>query len=517
MEKTKVVVIATIFYGCLSCSTSGTAAVPCWGRNFPKSSSLVCVCNATYCDTVEPETSLNPGSYAVYSTSKSGSRFVETVHNFSRKLDSKHVTIRIDTAVKKQRIIGFGGTFTDASGMNIASLPDGAQQKLIDSYFAPDGIEYSLGRIPIASNDMSTDIYSYDFTQGDTGLSKFTIAGYDHLYKLPYIDEAVVASHRNVSLFGTPWSSPGWMKTNNDMVGYGTVLPEMRKVYANYLARFLREYESFMFHGRMWGLTTQSSPSRGCSNVSRPDYQSMCWTPEEMRDWIIQDLKPSLNEYGYGHIKLITVDDSRAVFPDWMKAFTDFAAWGAVDGFAVQWYNDSTVPPAVLSDAHAKFPDKFILGSEACIHETNAVELGSWERGEKMGKSVFQDMQNYVAGFTHNSLAVDMTGGPSWVKNFADSPVVVDAGKKEFYKQPMFYILGHFSKFVPPGSVVVGIIADDMPSTPAVAFLRPDGSIVVNWANMRDANVDVQILYNDHVIEFTMEARSIHSFIWDTK
>lgn len=37
-----------------------------------------------------------------------------------------------------------------------------------------------------------------------------------------------------------------------------------------------------------------------------------------------------------------------------------------------------------------------------------------------------------------------MEGGPNWVKNFVDSPIIVNAKKDEFYKQPMFYAMGHF-------------------------------------------------------------------------
>ena len=41
-------------------------------------------------------------------------------------------------------------------------------------------------------------------------------------------------------------------------------------------------------------------------------------------------------------------------------------------------------------------------------------------------------------------MALDLNGGPNWVSNFVDSPIIVDAGHGEFYKQPMFYALGHF-------------------------------------------------------------------------
>lgn len=39
----------------------------------------------------------------------------------------------------RQTIIGFGGAFTDAAGINIAALPADAQDHLINSYYSKDG------------------------------------------------------------------------------------------------------------------------------------------------------------------------------------------------------------------------------------------------------------------------------------------------------------------------------------------------------------------------------------------
>lgn len=43
-----------------------------------------------------------------------------------------------------------------------------------------------------------------------------------------------------------------------------------------------------------------------------------------------------------------------------------------------------------------------------------------------------------------------------WNRVFLDSPIIVKLDTfwtpDEFYKQPMFYALGHFSRFLPPGS-----------------------------------------------------------------
>lgn len=515
----------SVLVSCLDTGWLGSTALPCVSQTFG-SSSNVCTCNSTYCDTVEPDIKLPVNKFAVYVTTKSGSRFKKFILSrnkistaglsTTKNAKETDIILNIDPENKRQTIVGFGGTFTDASGINIADLPKEAQKLLIDTYFGQDGIEYSLGRIPIASNDMSTDIYSYDFTNGDTGLSKFTIAGYDHLYKLPFIDQAVLASRRNVSLFASPWSSPGWMKTNGNMVGYGTIVSGTAKVYANYLGRFLREYESFMFHGRMWGITPQSGPARSCNASSEPAYQSLCWTPENMSDWVVKDLKPSLRAYGYDHVKLLVMDDNRDVISDWADAFHSTDARNAIDGFAVQANHDTETSPELLSKTHSRYPEKLIIGSEFTLHRKPAVDLGNWERAETLARSIFQNLENYVSGYTHYNLAVNTAGGPSWINNNADSPIIVDSKKKVFYKQPMFYVMGHFSKFIPPGSTVVGLksVGAVTEYTPAVALLRPDGSETLIIANLLEKEVTARLVSGQFEVVYKMGPSSIQTFVW---
>uniref|UniRef100_A0A8D2MZU9 Glucosylceramidase n=1 Tax=Zonotrichia albicollis TaxID=44394 RepID=A0A8D2MZU9_ZONAL len=73
-----------------------------------------------------------------------------------------------------------------------------------------------------------------------------------------------------------------------------------------------------------------------------------------------------------------------------------------------------------------------------------AVSLGCWERGDHYSYSILTVMNHFVSGWTDWNLALDLGGGPNWVKNFVDSPVIVDGSKDVFYKQPMFYHMGHF-------------------------------------------------------------------------
>jgi glucosylceramidase len=67
-------------------------------------------------------------------------------------------------------------------------------------------------------------------------------------------------------------------------------------------------------------------------------------------------------------------------------------------------------------------------------------------------------LNHWVTGWTDWNLALDMEGGPNWVKNFVDSPVIVNALGTEFYKQPMFYALGHFRSVFSPKPIFSGIL-----------------------------------------------------------
>jgi len=55
-----------------------------------------------------------------------------------------------------------------------------------------------------------------------------------------------------------------------------------------------------------------------------------------------------------------------------------------------------------------------------------------------------QDLNHWVTGWTDWNIALNLDGGPNWVNNFVDSPIIVNSETDEFYKQPMFYAMGHF-------------------------------------------------------------------------
>lgn len=77
-------------------------------------------------------------------------------------------------------------------------------------------------------------------------------------------------------------------------------------------------------------------------------------------------------------------------------------------------------------------------------------------------------------------MVLDEQGGPNWVENWVDAPIIVNKTIDEFYKQPIFYALGHFSKYIPEDSVRIDLVETvEDENLYATAFLRPDGQKVV--------------------------------------
>lgn len=88
-------------------------------------------------------------------------------------------------------------------------------------------------------------------------------------------------------------------------------------------------------------------------------------------------------------------------------------------------------------------------------------------------------MNNWVVGWVDWNLALDEGGGPNWSGNFVDAPVIVNNTVDEFYKQPMFYAMGHFSKYVPEGSLRIFTNFTEGADLTGTGFVRPDGKKAV--------------------------------------
>jgi len=484
--------------------------------------SYVCVCSGTSCDfpgDIAPPA--DTSSFVMVTSSQSGGRF-DVVNPATSSTPTVNATVlRLNPTYQYQTMHGFGGAFTDSAGINIAKLSNDSQDTLIRSYFAPEGIRYDLCRVPIAGSDFSVRPYSYDDVDGDVNLDFFALAEEDYMYKLPYIRKAieVMDAERELLLFGSPWAPPAWMKESGMTNGSGGLLREMWTPYANYFVKFIEAYEAE--GAPIWGVTTQNEPLTGYEDWM---WNTCLWTAEDMRDWLKADLGPIMNTAGFADKIIMVLDHNRDALPWYPKTILeDPEANQYVDGTAVHWYDDANSYPNLMSETHDLFPDKFILYTEACegwnAPSDSRVVLGSWERAQNYAYNIIDDVTHFSTGWVDWNMALDMGGGPNWANNFVDAPIIIDAASDRFYKQPMFYVMGHFSKFiVPGGKAIYSSVVGDYNSIRAAAFVNPDGYGVAVVLNTNDNPVDVTVqplVGTEYYLNVEMEGKSINTFLFN--
>lgn len=264
--------------------------------------------------------------------------------------------------------------------------------------------------------------------------------------------------------------------------------------------RFLDAYKS---HGvDFWGLTTQNEPTDGF--IPGMGFNALGFTAEMQRDFVKLDLGPTLAAAGYGldKLQLMIMDDNRGLLPAWVDTvLNDADAAKYVSGIAYHWYANFVTQGSVLDATYKAHPTYFMLSTEACegwMDYMQKIVLGSWERAETYAADIIDDLQRWGCGWVDWNMALDLGGGPNWANNFVDSPVIVNATANEFYKNPMFYALGHFSKFLTHGSVRVDWSAKhsnwiEQPRLPTTVFRAVDGATIVVVLNPNDFAVNVEI------------------------
>lgn len=127
-----------------------------------------------------------------------------------------------------------------------------------------------------------------------------------------------------------------------------------------------------------------------------------------------------------------------------------------------------------------------------------------------------KDLNHWTVGWVEWNLAILLDGKwPGWSP--FSSPIYIDAKVKEYYKQPTFYSLGHFSKFIVPDSVRIGVQPQPShdPYFLVTAMKRPDNAIVVVVLNLHENEYEFTI--NDPKmgnLVHKISGNAIQTYIW---
>lgn len=417
------------------------------------------------------------------------------------KSENTPIDIKLNSKKTYQSIVGFGGAFTEAAAYTLSRISKDKRDEVIKKYYSKEeGIGYNLGRVHIHSCDFALENYTY-VKENDTNLETFNIER-DRKLVLPLIKDAEKMSGEKITMLASPWSPPSWMKSNKEMNNGGKLLPEYQDVWAKYYTKFIKEYEKEGVD--IWGITVQNEPA------AVQIWDSCIYSAEEERDFIKNHLGPTMHKEGLENVNILIWDHNRDLIIE--RASTvleDPEAAKYVWGTGFHWYVSEEFEK--VGKVHELFPDKHLLFTEGC--QEGGVKLGEWFTGERYGRNMIGDLNNWTEGYLDWNIVLDETGGPNHVGNLCDAPIIADTKTNELYYNSSYYYIGHFSKYIQKKAVRIGVenINEDLQVT---SFLNPDGTVVTVVMNETDKNIEFSMGYNNESVNLNLESHSIATYIF---
>jgi len=404
-----------------------------------------------------------------------------------------------------------------------------SRAKIIEAYFGETGARYSLTRTHMNSCDFSLGNYSYAPVPDDVNLEHFSIEeDLDDL--IPMIRDAMSVSKDGFKLIASPWTAPPWMKDNNSWKG-GRLLKEYYDSWANFFLKYLEAYKEEGID--IWGFTVNNEPLGNDYN-----WESMHFSPEEMNDFVQHYLGPKLRSSA-PEVKLLGYDQNRdEEMREWVDAMYDNDSIAQYyDGTAIHWYGSTfDYFPESLQYAHQKAPDKYLIQTEACIDaevprwkddrwywSKKATDWGyDWAPQERRhmhpryvpvfryARDIIGCLNNHVNGWIDWNMVLDRKGGPNWAENWCVAPVIVDPEKDEVYFTPLYFTMAHFSRFIRPGAIRVGLELDS-DIIQATAVENPDNSLIIVVFNPGENQVGIEILIGGEKIDLSISGKAIQT------
>lgn len=419
----------------------------------------------------------------------------------TRHPDDVEGTLTVDASQKYQRIVGFGGAFTEAAAFTLSKMSFDKRNDVLNAYFhKTEGLGYNLGRVAINSCDFSLENYSY-VEDYDENLSTFSIER-DKAHIIPMIKDAEKVRGDTIELLASPWSPPAWMKDNNDMNHGGKLLSKYRQVWADYMVKFVETYQAHDVS--VFALSVQNEPA------AKQVWDSCLYTGEEERDFVKYFLGPTIEKSKVPKTKIFIWDHNRDLIVKRAKAvLEDPVANAYTYGIAFHWYVSEAFEN--LHQVHKLFPDKALLFTEGTIE--GGVSLHAFESGERYARNMIGDFSHYCTGYIDWNLTLDEHGGPNHVGNYCDAPIICDTEKNIIHKNYSYDAIGHFSKHIERGALRIGS-SSNHDGIKHVAFENPNGKkvLVVQNETEEDCALQVSCEHTHHNILFCKRSISTITF-----
>jgi glucosylceramidase len=410
-------------------------------------------------------------------------------------------TLMVDTSRRFQALEGFGAAFTEAAAVTWLRLSPARREDFLHDCFGQDGGHgYTLCRVHMNSCDFALGNYAHAATPGDVALERFSIDR-DRQALLPFIQAAQRVAGRPLQLLVSPWSPPPWMKSNGQMNHGGHLLPQYRDAWAQCYVRFIQAYAAEGVP--VWGVSVQNEPA------ATQRWDSCLYSAEEERDFVRDHLGPALAGAGLGPVKIVVWDHNRDLMVERAATvYRDPEAARYVWGTGFHWYGEDHFEHVQL--LHDAWPDKQLLFTEGC--QEGGPHIGSWDLGERYGRSIINDLNRWTVGWIDWNLLLDTTGGPNHVGNLCSAPILADADTDALLHQSSYHYLGHFARFIRPGARRV-LCAASRQALECTAFVNTDGVLAVVAMNRTEDPLDCVLRMDGVSRRLPLPARSIAT-VW---
>jgi len=371
-------------------------------------------------------------------------------------------------AGERQTITGFGAAWTDAAVTCFEGLSSSQQTQLLNDLFSSDGIHIDFMRHTIGQSDLTPSWlgeWSFDTNnnQPDPDLSHFDLT--DPGRKMLNWISRMYQVNPSVTLLGSPWSPPQWMKSNNVIQ-----LNSYAKAWANYMVKYIQAYRAGGVN--VHAVTIQNEPLHNTD----PAWSSYVTSQDSAV--LANTLGPALSAAGL-NTEIWAYDHNTDVpqYPDYVLSkagsFVNSVAWHCYAS-NVNW--------TALTQFYRSHPGVKQYMTECWTHiqDEGFFELPEFITGP---------LQNYASGALAWTVGGSTKFDVSWPSGCGQCSglIQVDRSAGTYQKTQDYYNVGQFSKFVRKGAVALSGSGSytwpDGTGVQATQYRNPDGSRVVVMVN----------------------------------
>lgn len=308
----------------------------------------------------------------------------------------------------------------------------------------------------------------------------------------------------SLKFLASPWSPPAFMKSNNNLYKGGKLLNKYKKLWAEYLVKYVKEYEKQNIN--IDYMTIQNEPN------AIQAWESCNYTSEEEADLLKNYLYPAFKQNNLSTKFLIWDHNKEGLLNRSVCEFIDNNALNYAAGAAFHWYTGSNFENVKLF--HNLFPNKLLIHSEGCTGYSNFRPKDELFNAELYASEIIGDFNSGTNAFIDWNLVLDYNGGPNHKKNYCNAPIMINKKQNGYIKTPSFYYLAQFCKYVKPNArrIASSTYTDQIN---VIAFKNPDNSIVVILLNKTDNNKEYNLIYKNYFLHDNLDSHAIVTFVID--